>query len=92
MDLMTMDPEDGLPLDFSLDAKRKRAIELLQRDKPVLFVACLVCGPFGGLQNINYAKMDQTEVKKKLRSAMAHVKFALDMCLRQSCARRFFVF
>ena len=50
-----------------------------------------MCGPFGGLQNINYAKMSREEVKEKLRDAMTHVKFALDMCLRQYRAGRFFV-
>ena len=51
-----------------------------------------MCGPFSGLQSINFAKMSREDVKAKLRDAMAHVKFALDMCLRQYRAGRFFVF
>ena len=90
--MTTVDPEDGMPWDFSLEAKRKRAVELLERDKPLLLVACPMCGPFSGMQSINYAKMSREDVKAKLRDAMAHVKFALDMCLRQYRAGRFFVF
>ena len=86
LDLTTVDPEDGMPWDFSLEAKQKRPVELLERDKPLLLVACPMCGPFSGLQSINYAKMSCEDVKAKLRDAMAHVKFALDMCLRQCWA------
>ena len=92
MDLTTVDSEDSMPWDFSLEGKRKRAVELLERDKLLTLVACPMCGPFGGLQSINYAKMSREDVKAKLRDAMAHVKFALDMCLRQYRAGRFFVF
>ena len=60
--MTTVDPEDGMPWDFGLEEKRKRAVELLERDKPLLLVACQMCGPFGGLQNIHYAKMSRKEV------------------------------
>ena len=75
-----------------MKAKRKRAVELLEREKMLLLVACPMCGPFSGLQSINYAKMSSKDLKAKLRDAMAPVKFALDMYLRQYPAERFFVF
>ena len=83
---------DGQPWDFSFEVKRKRAMELLKRDKPLLLVACPMCGPFSVLQNLTYAKLSEKDVKAKLRDAMAHVKFAFDMCLQQSLEGRFFVF
>ena len=92
LDVTIVDPIDGMLWDFSFEAKRKRAAELLERDKPVLLVACPMCGPFGALQAINYAKLSREEVTAKLRDATAHVKFALDMCLRQYRGWRFFVF
>ena len=67
LDLTTMDPVDGMPLDFSFEAKRKRAAELLERYKPLLPVACPMCKDFGGLQTLNYGKMSREEVKAKLR-------------------------
>ena len=81
LDLTTVDPEDGLPSDFNLEVKRKRAIALL-RDKPLLLVACPMCKDFGGLQNFNFANMTYEDVKEKLHNAMPHLTFALDMCLR----------
>ena len=57
LDLTTVDPEDGMLWEFGLEAKRKRALELLELDKPLLLVACSMCGPFSGLQSINYANM-----------------------------------
>ena len=52
LDLTTVDPVDGQPWDFSFEEKRKRAMALLKRDKPLLLVACQMCGPFGALQNL----------------------------------------
>ena len=59
-----MDPEDGVPWEFSLEVKRRRAVALLERDKPLLLVACPMCWPFNGMQNINYTKRSREEVKK----------------------------
>ena len=92
LDLTNVDPEDGLPWDFNLEVERKRATALLERDKPLLLVACPMCKDFRGLQNVNFAKVTREEVKEKLNSAMTHVKFALDMCLRQYRAGRFLIF
>ena len=58
MDLTTVDPEDGFSLDFSLEANRRRAMTFLERDEPLLLVACPMCRPFGGLQKkISCAKL-----------------------------------
>ena len=66
LDLTTVDPEDCMPWDFSLEAKRKRAVKVLERDKPLLFVACPMCRPFSALQGINYAKLSREEVTAEL--------------------------
>ena len=52
LDLTKVDPVDGRPWDFSFEMKRKRAVELLEREKPLLFTACPMCGPFSALQNL----------------------------------------
>ena len=57
-DLTVMDAEDGMPWDFKLPAKRKRAIELLDRDKPAMLIACPMCGPFSTMNNFNHVKMN----------------------------------
>ena len=92
LDLTTVDPEDGMPWDFSVAAKRIKAARMIDRDKPLIIVACRMCGPFSAINNLNYAKMAPEEIKGKLKTAMEHVKFSLDLCLRQCKAGRLFVF
>ena len=77
-----MDPEDGMPWDFSLAAKRIKAAKMIDRDKPLMLVACPMCEPFSAINNLNYAKMAPEEIKEKLKTAMEHVKFSLDLRLR----------
>ena len=83
LDLTTVDPDDGMPWDFTVAAKRCKAVGLINRDKPLLLIACPMCGPFSSMNNLNNAKMDDADAKEKLRRAMDHVKFALDVCLQQ---------
>ena len=92
LDLTTVDPDDGMPWDFAVAAKRRKAVGLINRDKPLLLIACPMCGPFSSMNNLNYAKMDDADAKEKLRKAMDHVKFALDLCLQQYRAGRLFLF
>ena len=89
LDLTTVDPVDGQLWDTSLQVKQKRAVQLLERDKPLLLVAWPMCGPFGALQNLTYAKLSKKEVKAELRDAMAHgvpapVPRGEILCLRAS--------
>ena len=92
LDLTVVHSEDGMPWDFKLPAKRKRAVELLDKDKLAMLIACPMSGPFSTMNNFNYATMTPEEVEEKLRAAMVHVKFALDLCLRQCMAGRLFLF
>ena len=45
-----------------MEVKRKRAIELLERDRPLLLGACPMCVPFSTLQNLTYAKLTKKQV------------------------------
>ena len=92
MDLTTVDNEDGLPWDFSQEAKRIRAKEKLEQDKPFMLVASPMCGPFSSLQNWNYAKLSRAEVTEKIQKGIEHVKFCLELCLQQHLAGRLFLF
>ena len=92
LDLTTIDAEDGKPWDFSDPAKRKKASELIKRDKPLLLVVCPMCGAFSSMNNWNYEKMKSEDAREKLERAMEHVKFALDLCMQQYKAGRLFMF
>ena len=91
LDLTTED-ENGNPWDFSIASQRKKVMELLERDKPLLLVVCPMCGPFSSINDFNYTKMNDEEVRDKLQDAMMHMRFALTMCLQQFLAGRLFMF
>ncbi len=92
LDLTQVDPADGLPWDFSSKVKRRRARELLEADKPLMLIACPMCGHFSTLMNWNYASMSQEKAEEMLKAAMQHLKFALELCLVQYRAGRLFLF
>ena len=92
LDLTTLDPEDGEPWDFDNKDKRHKALRMLDEDKPLLLVVSPMCGPFSAMNNINYSKMPVDEGRTKIKGAMQHVKFALELCLKQYKESRFFIF
>ena len=90
---LTVNDEDGEAWDFSRPEKQRRAKEQLDRNKPFMFVASPMCGPFRTLQTLfNYPKLPEEKVTEKLAEAMKHLKFTLEMCLAQHRAGRLFVF
>ena len=91
LDLTTLD-EEGNPWDFSLPRQRKKALELLKKDKLLFLVACPMCGPFSSINDLNYGKMSEEEIRKKLQDAMMHMRFALSLCLIQVADGRMFMF
>ena len=40
LDLTVMDSDDGEPWDFTVAEKRAKAIKLLDRDRPLMLMAC----------------------------------------------------
>ena len=51
-----------------------------------------MCGPFGVMNNINYDKMRPRDIRSKLREAMEHIKFTLELCLKPNGSGRLFMF
>ena len=51
-----------------------------------------MCGPFASMNDFNYAKMSEDEIRDKLQHAMMHMRFALTMCLQQFLVGRLFIF
>ena len=51
-----------------------------------------MCGPFSSINDFNYAKRSEYEIRDKLQNAMLHMRFALTMCLQQFPAGRLFMF
>ena len=57
-----------------------------------LLIASPMCAAFSTLQNLNYSKMTAAEVREKVRVAMDHLDFALELCEMQARAGRIFMF
>ena len=91
LDLTTTDEESN-PWDFNLASQRAKAVRLLDAEKPLMLIACPMCGPFSSLNYWNYQKSDDQTVRQKLESALTHLKFFLELCIRQYKAGRCFVF
>ena len=91
LDLTTFDDE-GNPWDFSLPHQRTKAMGLLKKDKPLFLVACPMCGPFSNINDLNYGKMNDEDIRAKLQDAMMHIRFALSLCLMQLAEGRMFMF
>ena len=91
LDLTTAD-EEGKPWGFSRADPRRKALRMLIEDKPLMLVACPMCGPLSTMNELNYAHMSEGEIKERLHGAMLHMKFALTPCLQQYMAGRLFLF
>ena len=92
LDLTVVDEDDGTPWDFSKPEKRQKATKMLDASKPFMLIVSPMCGPFSAIQNLNYIQMQKDDVKTKLTAAMTHIKFCIDLCLKQHLDGRLFLF
>ena len=93
LDLTSRDELDNEPWDFNKPEKRARAREVLLRDKPFMLIASPMCTAFCRLQELfNYPKMEPNEVEQLVKEAVAHLRFALELCTTQHKAGRLFLF
>ena len=63
---LTTNDVDGRKWDFNHAEMRNRALRRLSKDKPFVLVGNPMCGPFGVMNNMNYSKMDPTEVAQRI--------------------------
>ena len=63
MDLSTKDP-DGKSWDFRDAGQRRKAIEKIKKDKPLLVIGSPMCAMFSRLQSLNRARMGEASFKK----------------------------
>eukprot|EP00973_Karenia_brevis_P031672 4368920-Karenia_brevis.AAC.1 len=71
---------------------RDLAMEKIGTDRPMVVMLSPMCGPFSTLQNINYPKMPEDEVRSRLRYGIRHLYFAMDICELQVKQGRYFAF
>ena len=78
LDLTTND-ENGCPWNFDKVEQRRKAWELLERERPMLLVGTPMCTAFSTWQAINDLKRDPEEVNREKIKAMVHLKFCCQL-------------
>ena len=88
LDLETIDPVTGRKWDLSDVADQRRAKNMIYKHKPQLLTVSPPCTLFSALQNLSGGVKDEVA----LRKAVALVEFAVELCMIQHKAGRWFVF
>ena len=89
LDLSTQDSL-GRAWDFDNDECRRRAIELVDRTKPLLLILSPMCRFFSVLQRINRDKQDPAKFEENRARAVRHLEFCLILCkMQQDGGRRY---
>ena len=84
LDLTVVDPEDGLPWDFSKSGKREKARQMRRRQKPYLLIGSPACTAFTTWQALNEAKSTDPEAYRVAKKrATAHIEFMIEMYREQ---------
>ncbi len=91
LDLTTTD-EKGEPWDFTKPEKRYKAMQWVKQKAGLLLVVSPMCGPFSQMQAVNYKRIDEKDIKRKLEDAMEHIKFAMQLCRIQERSGLYFLF
>ena len=91
LDLTKNDPTDNQPWDFTIESKRRRAEQLIKESEPWELIGCPPCTDFSQMQNLNWRKMSEWEVKRRITAARAHLEFAIKLYKLQHEAGRLFI-
>ena len=92
LDLTVVDPEDGLPWDFSIRAKRERARKLIREQKPYVLIGSPECTPFSTWQYINRAKhSNPVHMDRAKTAAEVHIRFVCELYQEQIDGGRYFL-
>ncbi|MCP2505128.1 MAG: hypothetical protein NLN65_07530, partial [Candidatus Poseidoniaceae archaeon] len=77
LDLTTNDPDDGKPWDFSVKAKRDKAMDKVLSKEALLIIGSPLCTSFSQLQNWNYQNMKPEKRDKMMREGKQHLEFCM---------------
>jgi len=89
-DLTTCD-ENGKYWDFDQEERRKRALEVIKTEEPILVIGSPMCTAFSLIQNLNKGKVDSCKVKENWRKAMIHLRFCLEIYQHQIDQGKYFL-
>ena len=83
--------ETDKPWDSNCLKMRNEVVRKLFVDKPRLLIGRPMCGPFGSMNNLNYARMIEEEKQTKLAYGRKHVEFCCKLHGIQWREGRYFI-
>ena len=85
LDMTVLDRDDGQSWNFNEEDKRRKAVQLLNKDDPDILMLGPTCAPFSSL-NIgwNYNRMKIESAQNMIEDGMRHLAFAAELSIHQS--------
>ena len=80
MDLTVLDPDDGMPWDFSIASKRDKARALRRKQQPYMLIGSPECTQFSQIQAINETRrIDPSAYRRARTAAIVHIDFMMEL-------------
>lgn len=92
LDITQLDPEHGLPWDFSDKKKAKKLWDLVKHGKPYCIICSPPCTMYSMLHGLNRRHWTQDEYDQKMARAREHIRICMNFCQVQLREGRYFVF
>ena len=91
-DITVLDPDDGMPWDFSIPEKRAKARRKLREQKPYLLVGSPMCTQFSTWQYLNeHRSTDKAGMRRAKIAAIVHLDFVASLYEEQIAGARYFL-
>ena len=91
LDLTTCDPDDGMPWNFDVKAKRDKARRLVQEQRPLFLIGSPDCTAFCSWQVLNRILHDAKVLDERWTRAMVHLRFCCQLYRDQLDGGRYFI-
>ena len=72
-------PDDGKPWDFNDPAKAAKAKRIIEDTKPLLLTGSPMCAAFSQMNNINFSRMSEEDVRRTVEYGTRHLELCLDL-------------
>ena len=91
-DFTTIDEDDGMPWDFSLQSKRDKALKKVQPQEPYMLIGSPMCRAFCLWQYLNQINSkDKDAMRKAYLEAVEHMRFVVRLYREQLDNGRYFL-
>ena len=92
LDLTVNDPLDGMPWDFSIEAKRRRARQLFAEQRPYIIIGSPECKQFCTFQALNMMRSKDVEAMERAKvAAIVHLEFVAQLYADQIARGLYFL-